>query len=195
MRRGSSQLGLSVVLPAWVGGDVPDHSTFSTNRHGRFRDRDLLRHLFETVVRRCIEEGSAGGEGFAVDGRLIQADATVRRGSTATRACHRELRAVRLQSTYPAYLDIYFTDEVGIGTATIDRRAGESGVDTWGDASPSSRLRTDVALLYRSHAYPPKIQHYPLAHARSANLGVSALQRGASFGGETIEMQLQGHRY
>jgi transposase len=33
---------------------VPDHSTFSKNRHGRFRDSDLLRHLFETVVARCI---------------------------------------------------------------------------------------------------------------------------------------------
>jgi IS5 family transposase len=48
-------------------GDVPDHSTFSKNRHGRFRDSDLLRGLFETTVRRCIEEGLVGGEGFAVD--------------------------------------------------------------------------------------------------------------------------------
>jgi transposase len=46
-------------------GDVPDHSTFSKNRHGRFRDSDLLRELFETTVRRCIEEGLVGGEGFA----------------------------------------------------------------------------------------------------------------------------------
>src|ERR1700682_6734674 len=38
-------------------GDVPDHSTFSKNRHGRFRDCDLLRKLFETTVRRCMAEG------------------------------------------------------------------------------------------------------------------------------------------
>ena len=38
-------------------GEVPDHSTFSKNRHGRFRDCDLLRKLFETVVRRCMAEG------------------------------------------------------------------------------------------------------------------------------------------
>ena len=31
---------------------VPNHSTFSKNRHGRFRDSDLLRHLFETTVAR-----------------------------------------------------------------------------------------------------------------------------------------------
>ena len=37
-----------------LDGDVPDHSTFSKNRHGRFRESDLLRRLFETVLRRCI---------------------------------------------------------------------------------------------------------------------------------------------
>ena len=57
-------------------GDVPDHSTFSKNRHGRFRDSDLLRRLFEQVVRRCMVEGLVGGEGFAVDASLIEADAS-----------------------------------------------------------------------------------------------------------------------
>ena len=57
-------------------GDVPDHSTFSKNRHGRFRDSDLLRRLFEQVVRRCIDEGLVGGESFAVDASLIEADAS-----------------------------------------------------------------------------------------------------------------------
>ncbi len=41
---------------------VPDHSTFSKNRHGRFRDSELLRHLFETTVARCIEEGLVSGQ-------------------------------------------------------------------------------------------------------------------------------------
>ena len=54
---------------------VPDHSTFSKNRHGRFRDSDLLRALFEASVRRCMAEGIIGGEGFAVDASLIRADA------------------------------------------------------------------------------------------------------------------------
>jgi transposase len=45
-----------------LDGDVPDHSTFPRNRHGRFRDSDLLRHLFETVVRRCMRKGLVGGE-------------------------------------------------------------------------------------------------------------------------------------
>jgi transposase len=62
-----------------LDGDVPDHSTFSKNRHGRFRDSDLLRQLFETVVRRCMAEGLVGGEGFAVDASLIAADANRQR--------------------------------------------------------------------------------------------------------------------
>src|SRR5436190_6930181 len=63
-----------------LDGDVPNHSTFSKNRHGRFRDSDLLRRLFETVLRRCIHEGLVGGEGFAVDASLIKADANRQRG-------------------------------------------------------------------------------------------------------------------
>ena len=59
-------------------GEVPDHSTFSKNRHGRFRDSDLLRRLFETVLQRCLAEGLVGGEGFAVDASLIRADVSER---------------------------------------------------------------------------------------------------------------------
>ena len=54
---------------------VPDHSSFSKNRHGRFRESDLLRHLFETVVARCIKEGLVSGQRLAVDASLIEADA------------------------------------------------------------------------------------------------------------------------
>src|SRR6202008_436354 len=61
-----------------LDGAVPDHSTFSKNRHGRFRDSDLLRRLFEAILRRCIDEGLVGGEGFAVDASLIKADASDR---------------------------------------------------------------------------------------------------------------------
>ena len=55
---------------------VPDHSTFSKNRHGRFRDSNLFRHLFEEVLARCIAEGLVGGEIFGADASLIKADAS-----------------------------------------------------------------------------------------------------------------------
>jgi transposase len=62
-----------------LDGKVPDHSTFSRNRHGRFRQSNILRHVFESVVQRCMAEGLVGGEGFAVDASLIQADANKQR--------------------------------------------------------------------------------------------------------------------
>lgn len=54
---------------------VPDHSTFSKNRHGRFRKSGAFRHLFETVLQRCMSEGLVRGEGFATDASIIKADA------------------------------------------------------------------------------------------------------------------------
>src|SRR3546814_6837617 len=41
---------------------IPDHSTFSKNRHGRFRDNDTLRFVFEKVLQRCLAEKLVGGE-------------------------------------------------------------------------------------------------------------------------------------
>ena len=55
---------------------VPDHSTFSVNRHGRFRESDVLRHVFERIVGLCAGSGLIRGEGFAVDASVIEADAS-----------------------------------------------------------------------------------------------------------------------
>jgi transposase len=60
---------------------VPDHSSFSKNRHGRFRESDAFRHVFESVVQRCMTEGLVGGEGFAVDASAVKADANRHRGT------------------------------------------------------------------------------------------------------------------
>ena len=57
-------------------GKVPDHSTFSGNRHGRFRESDMFRQLFELVLQRCMTEGLVGGEGFATDASIVKADAS-----------------------------------------------------------------------------------------------------------------------
>ena len=55
---------------------VPDHSTFSKNRHGRFRESGVFRWVFDEVVRRCMAAGLVKGEGFAVDASLIAANAS-----------------------------------------------------------------------------------------------------------------------
>ncbi len=65
---------------------VPDHSTFSKNRHGRFRESGAFRHLFESVLRRCMTEGMVRGEGFATDASVIKADAQRQRRATGDEA-------------------------------------------------------------------------------------------------------------
>ena len=55
---------------------VPNHSTFSKNRHGRYRDSDLFRFVFNQVVKSCFDKGLIKGEGFAIDASLIGADAS-----------------------------------------------------------------------------------------------------------------------
>src|SRR5215472_11500889 len=62
-----------------LDGAVPDHSTFSKNRHGRFRESDLLCKVFETTVQRCMAEGLVGGKAFPVDASMIRADANRQR--------------------------------------------------------------------------------------------------------------------
>jgi transposase len=58
---------------------IPDHSAFSRTRNERFRESDIFRRVFERVVESCIEAGLVGGEGFAVDASLIEADANRQR--------------------------------------------------------------------------------------------------------------------
>ncbi len=58
---------------------IPDHSAFSRARNERFRESGLFRRVFERVVGVCIEAGLVGGEGFAVDASLIEADANRQR--------------------------------------------------------------------------------------------------------------------
>lgn len=57
-----------------IEDSIPSHSTFSKARHGRFRESDLFRKLFEDTVLRCMAEGLVKGEGFATDASIIKAD-------------------------------------------------------------------------------------------------------------------------
>src|SRR6187401_2244256 len=95
-----------------LDGAVPDHSTFSKNRHGRFRDSDLLRRLFEVVLRRCIDEGLVGGQNLAVDASLIKADANRQNGIEGEKGLPPEA-ASRAVDEYLAVLD-----DAAFGAAT-----------------------------------------------------------------------------
>ena len=54
---------------------LPDHSAFSRARNERFRNSNVFRLVFERIVGACIAAGLVGGDGFAVDASLIEADA------------------------------------------------------------------------------------------------------------------------
>ena len=55
--------------------EIPHHSTFSKNRHGRFQESNLFQEIFEEIVARCVEAGLVKGEHMSVDGSFIQANA------------------------------------------------------------------------------------------------------------------------
>lgn len=86
---------------------VPDHSTFSVNRHGRFRDSDILRQVFEAVVRACMDAGLVKGDGFAVDASVMEANASRYHGKAPDEIAWAEPeRQTRAVKEYLAGLDV-----------------------------------------------------------------------------------------
>jgi hypothetical protein len=118
---------------------VPDHSTFSKNRHGRFRESDLLRKLFETVVARCVTEGLVGGEAFGVDASMIVADACRRRGVVKVEDL--DPTSSRAVAEYLSVLD-----DAAFGGAT--------------PVEPKSISPTDPAARYTAAADTPTVYAY-----------------------------------
>jgi transposase len=55
--------------------EIPNHSTFSKNRHGRFQESKLFQELFERIVEQCVAAGLVEGKHLSVDGSFIQANA------------------------------------------------------------------------------------------------------------------------
>jgi transposase len=55
--------------------EIPHHSTFSKNRHGRFQESKLFEQLFEQIVRQCVEVGLVQGKHLSVDGSFVEANA------------------------------------------------------------------------------------------------------------------------
>jgi transposase len=55
---------------------VPDHWTFSKNRHERFSEGDLFRQIFDAIVQQCIDRGLLTGKHLTVDSTYIRANAS-----------------------------------------------------------------------------------------------------------------------
>ena len=99
---------------------VPDHSTFSKNRHGRFRESGLFRHLFETVLQRCMDEGLVGGHSFGVDASLIPANANQTRGVDSKEGLPPDLTS-RAVDEYLETLDGELANAFGAATDAIPK--------------------------------------------------------------------------
>src|SRR5215813_5179961 len=108
-----------------LDGEVPDHSTFSKNRHGRFRECDLLRKLFETVVQRCMAEGLVDGAALAVDASLIAADANKQRAVAGSDDVDWETVA-RTRRSVREYLDTLDQAAWGAASETVPKFISKS---------------------------------------------------------------------
>ncbi len=95
---------------------VPDHSTFSKNRHCRFRESELLRYLFETTVARCIEEGLVSCPGLAIDASRIEADANKQNSTPKEQRDASTIDPADAPRAVREYLDTL--DEAALGVAS-----------------------------------------------------------------------------
>src|SRR5467141_4046465 len=143
---------------------VPDHSAFSRTRNERFREGDVFRRVFERVVETCIASGLVGGEGFAVDASLIQADANKQR-SIAGQDWRRDRDPARSSRAVKEYL------------ATLDDTA-------WGAASdvvPKFISPSDPAAQWNGHAWSGPLAALPacvfIRNGRGEAQGLSRIFR------------------
>src|SRR6202030_370568 len=80
--------------------EVPHHSTFSKNRHGRFQESKLFEELFEQIVLQCVQRGLVQGSELSVDGSFVEANA-----ATESRIPREQLaEAAHMNQTVPHYL-------------------------------------------------------------------------------------------
>lgn len=130
---------------------VPHHSTFSINRLERFRESDILRHVFERVVAACMKNGLIKGEGFAVDASVIEANASRYHGKAPTELdwtdAQRQTRAV---AEYLAALEAEAKSQEEMDRGNDGGSDGESG------SRPSRKLPKVISPSDPSSAWTAK---------------------------------------
>src|SRR5512138_2541558 len=130
---------------------VPHHSTFSVNRLERFRESDILRHIFESVVAACMAHGLVKGEGFAVDASVMEANASRYHGKAPDELdwtdAQRQKRAV---AEYLAALEAEARSQ-----AEIDR-CNSDGSDSGGSSRPDRKPPKVISPSDPSSAWTAK---------------------------------------
>jgi transposase len=101
---------------------IPHHSTFSENRLHRFRQSDVLRHVFERVVAACMAAGLVKGEGFAVDASVIEANASRYHGKAPDELAWTEKQ--RQKRAVAEYLAALEADAATKGDVSADEAGG-----------------------------------------------------------------------
>ena len=153
---------------------VPNHSTFSKNRHGRFRDCELFRFVFESAVERCMDKGLIGGEGFAVDASIIKADAHRARGFPGKEGVEWK-RAGRKTRIVREYLAALGNDEQAVQAHEATRKAISLTDDPsacWTPAPPGA----GVLCVLNELSHRRQLSDYP----RGGSLTGDAERRGRS---------------
>jgi transposase len=122
--------------------EIPHHSTFSKNRHGRFQESNLFQEMFEEIVNHCVQAGLVEGEHLSVDGSFIPANA-----SNASRIPREQLKEVaQVKRTVRQYLSELEQENGDGGEPPTHQQERVSTTDP--DATYASKGRTVATLGY-----------------------------------------------
>jgi len=123
--------------------EIPHHSTFSKNRHGRFQESNLFQELFERIVDQCIRAGLVQGEHMSVDGSFIRADA-----SNESRIPREQLaEAAQVKRTVRQYLS-ELEEHNGNGESQEPVHQQDKVSTTYPDATYASKGTSTAKLGY-----------------------------------------------
>jgi transposase len=155
--------------------EIPDHSTFSKNRHGRFRGTGVFLEVFEEIVRRCLKAGLVEGKRLTVDGTMVTANASPQRGTKPERLGEvaRVSRTVRDYLADLARENPVLEDEPKPAPRSVAARYVST---TDPDACWASKLG--------ARSVPSYLNHYLIDNASCVILGVEATP--ARFRQETL---------
>ena len=131
---------------------IPHHSTFSLNRLGRFRDSDILRHIFERVVVACMAAGLVKGEGFAVDASVIEANASRYHGKAPN-----ELEWTDAQKQRRAVAEYLAAVEAEAKTAAEESAREAERDANWDDDDKDGDREPETPRRRQAKRKPPKV--------------------------------------
>jgi len=152
--------------------EIPDHSTFSKNRHGRFRQSGVFRKVFEEIVRRCLEAGLVEGRNVAVDGTLVGANASQQSRVPKERL----VEVAKLRRTVQAYLSelasrrlLRESMAVGINSPNVRNSSVAIGVGIRRSSASQARFvylcqRNNAGSSQPIHANPAAARSHPTLH-------------------------------